>query len=183
MKNKKRKIPHQRGAQAWIKKKNSRGISNKELEHSVGTFSNRTKKSVMKEKKLTEKEYYKRRSFLATVYGLLTGSIKWKKFTNNSYENLGNHYKKKLDKLKFGTKEYFENNVKAKYYKYVYYNEKLENKKLSKNEKKEIYKMMYAEAIENHLYDNVYRNKKYFIPKDYKKYKKYFLIDYGERIK
>ena len=56
---------------AWIKKKINQGVSKKELFNNVGIFSNKSKKKVMAEKKLTAKEYDKRYKFLHNVYMLL----------------------------------------------------------------------------------------------------------------
>ena len=55
----------------WINKKLNSGVSRDELRNCVGAFSNRNKKTVMAEKKLTEKQYKKRYDFLSKVYSLL----------------------------------------------------------------------------------------------------------------
>ena len=55
----------------WINKKLNSGVSRNELRNCVGAFSNRNKKIVMAEKKLTEKQYKKRYDFLSKVYSLL----------------------------------------------------------------------------------------------------------------
>lgn len=56
---------------AWIKKKLKSGISQGELYHTVGMFSNKSKKRVMIEKGLSEKGYDKRYKFLCNVHFLL----------------------------------------------------------------------------------------------------------------
>lgn len=58
-------------AKRWIRKKLSQGVSRDELRNCVGAFSNRSKKAVMAEKKLTEKQYKQRYDFLSKVYSLL----------------------------------------------------------------------------------------------------------------
>ena len=58
-------------ARAWIKKKIKSGVSQRELYKSVGIFSNKDKKDVMKEKRLTSKQYDKRYDFLGEVFTLL----------------------------------------------------------------------------------------------------------------
>lgn len=60
-----------RFAQAWINKKLKQGVTRNELRACVGSFSNKSKKKVMQEKNLTEKQYKKRYDFLAKVYSLL----------------------------------------------------------------------------------------------------------------
>ena len=57
---------------AWIKKKYKQGVSKVELRESVGIFSNRDRKKVMKQKHLTSKQYDKRYNFLSNVYYLLS---------------------------------------------------------------------------------------------------------------
>lgn len=58
-------------AQRWIDKKIRSGVTRDELRACVGAFSNRDKKTVMAEKKLTEKQYKRRYDFLSEVYSLL----------------------------------------------------------------------------------------------------------------
>jgi len=57
---------------AWIRKKLNSGVSKSELYHSVGVFSNKPKRKVMKEKGLTEVKYKKRYNFLFNVYNILS---------------------------------------------------------------------------------------------------------------
>lgn len=57
---------------AWINKKIKSGVSQSELLKGVGTFSNKSKEKVIKEKKLTNSQYKKRYSFLENVYYLLS---------------------------------------------------------------------------------------------------------------
>lgn len=56
---------------AWIKKKYKQGVTKAELRDSVGAFSNKDKKEVMKQKNLTSKQYDRRYKFLSNVYYLL----------------------------------------------------------------------------------------------------------------
>ena len=58
-------------ARSWINKKISLGESPEKLKACVGAFSNKKKKDVMKEKKLSSNGYDKRYSFLYDVYFLL----------------------------------------------------------------------------------------------------------------
>lgn len=58
-------------AKKWIDKKLAEGVSREKLRSCVGAFSNRKKKTVMAEKKLTEKQYRERYEFLSKVYSLL----------------------------------------------------------------------------------------------------------------
>ena len=60
-------------AQAWINKKISSGVDHAYLLHTVGSFSNKKKSVVMKQKGLTSKQYDDRYSFLAKVYYILSG--------------------------------------------------------------------------------------------------------------
>ena len=55
----------------WIRKKMRSGISQSQLLHNVGCFSNKSKKKVMQQKRLSEKQYNKRYKFLSNVYQLL----------------------------------------------------------------------------------------------------------------
>ena len=58
---------------AWIRKKLYReNISQKELLHTVGMFSNKKKNKVMAEKNINSAEYDRRYKFLANVYYLLS---------------------------------------------------------------------------------------------------------------
>lgn len=56
---------------AWIRKKLDSGVNRDELRESVGRFSNKSKKKVMAEKKLSSSVYEKRRKFLSNVYVIL----------------------------------------------------------------------------------------------------------------
>jgi hypothetical protein len=57
----------------WIRKKLYReNVSQKELLHTVGMFSNKNKKKVMAEKGISSAEYDKRYKFLANVHFLLS---------------------------------------------------------------------------------------------------------------
>ncbi len=58
-------------AQRWINKKIKQGVTKNQLRACVGSFSNKSKKKVMQEKNLTEKQYKQRYDFLAKVYSLL----------------------------------------------------------------------------------------------------------------
>lgn len=58
-------------AKAWINKKLNSGVTKSQLRSCVGAFSNKSKKRVMQEKKLTEKQYKERYEFLSKVYSLL----------------------------------------------------------------------------------------------------------------
>lgn len=69
---------------AWINKKYRQGVSKSELLNSVGIFSNKDKKKVMSQKKLSSKDYEKRKSFLFNVYSILTGSVKKSKHKNKN---------------------------------------------------------------------------------------------------
>lgn len=60
-----------KSAQRWINQKLKSGITRSELRRTVGIFSNKSKKRVMAEKNLTEKQYKQRYDFLAKVYSLL----------------------------------------------------------------------------------------------------------------
>ena len=55
----------------WINKKVKSGVKRSELRESVGAFSNKKKKKVMAEKRLSSSGYEKRRKFLANVYYVL----------------------------------------------------------------------------------------------------------------
>ena len=55
----------------WIKKKLRSGISQSQLLHNVGCFSNKPKSKVKYEKNLSEKQYQARYKFLSNVYRLL----------------------------------------------------------------------------------------------------------------
>lgn len=56
---------------AWIKKKLDSGVNRDELRECVGAFSNKKKKKVMAEKKLSSAGYDKRYKFLSNVYVIL----------------------------------------------------------------------------------------------------------------
>ena len=59
-------------AEAWIKKKTCCGNpTRKQLKECVGAWSNKSKKRVMAEKKLSSAAYDKRYKFLSKVYELL----------------------------------------------------------------------------------------------------------------
>ena len=60
-----------RRERAWIEKKLNSGVSAKELYHSVGAFSNKTKEKVMKQKGLSSDGYKKRYDFCFRVFSLL----------------------------------------------------------------------------------------------------------------
>ena len=60
---------------AWINKKVMQGVTKKELHNTVGMFSNKSKKKVMAEKGLTEKEYHKRYNFLHNVFNILDSGL------------------------------------------------------------------------------------------------------------
>lgn len=60
---------------AWIDKKVMQGVTKKELHNTVGMFSNKSKKKVMAEKGLTEKEYRKRYNFLHNVFNILDNQL------------------------------------------------------------------------------------------------------------
>ena len=60
-------------ARAWINKKIASGVSREYLLHTVGSFSNKKKSVVMKQKGLTSKQYDERYAFLAKVYYILSG--------------------------------------------------------------------------------------------------------------
>ena len=60
-----------RRERAWILKKIEKGVKQDELRESVGIFSNRKKKSVMEQKKISAKQYEKRKEFLGNAYVLL----------------------------------------------------------------------------------------------------------------
>ena len=60
-----------RCATAWIHKMLDSGLTQSQLLHNVGTFSNKLKSDVMKQKKLTSKQYERRNNFLFEVYSLL----------------------------------------------------------------------------------------------------------------
>ena len=60
-------------AKAWIDKKVSEGVDRNYLLHTVGSFSNKKKSQVMKQKGISSEEYDKRYNFLAKVYYLLSG--------------------------------------------------------------------------------------------------------------
>ena len=55
----------------WIRKKLRSGISQEQLKHNVGVFSNKSKHKVMKQKNLSEKQYKARYKFLSNCYALL----------------------------------------------------------------------------------------------------------------
>ena len=55
----------------WIRKKLRSGISQEQLKHNVGVFSNKSKQKVMKQKNLSEKQYKARYRFLSNCYALL----------------------------------------------------------------------------------------------------------------
>ena len=57
---------------AWINKKVRSGVNRDELRESVGRFSNKSKKKVMAEKKLSSAGYEKRYKFLSRVYYVLS---------------------------------------------------------------------------------------------------------------
>ena len=61
-----------KNARAWIYKKINNGVSQSDLLNGVGAFSNKDKDIVKKNKKLSEKQYKKRYSFLEKVYFLLS---------------------------------------------------------------------------------------------------------------
>lgn len=56
---------------SWIRKKMNSGISQSQLLHNVGVFSNKSKSKVKKDKRLSEKQYQARYKFLSNVYQLL----------------------------------------------------------------------------------------------------------------
>ena len=60
---------------AWINKKLNSGVTKKELHNTVGIFSNKSKKKVMAEKSLTDKEYRKRYNFLHNVFNILDNEL------------------------------------------------------------------------------------------------------------
>ena len=60
---------------AWINKKISQGVTKKELFNTVGIFSNKSKKKVMAEKGLNEKQYRKRYNFLLNVFNILDSEL------------------------------------------------------------------------------------------------------------
>ena len=62
----------ERNARAWIYKKMNSGVSQSDLLNSVGAFSNKDKEFVKKQKKLSDKQYEKRYTFLEKVYFLLS---------------------------------------------------------------------------------------------------------------
>ena len=55
-------------AKAWVHKKLNSGVPLQELRRCVGVFSNRSKKKVMKEKGLSDKQYKRRYDFLFNAY-------------------------------------------------------------------------------------------------------------------
>ena len=67
----KRSDADDRRARAWIRKKQSEGVDKRYLLNTVGMFSNKKKETVMKQKRLSEKQYNDRYSFLARVYSIL----------------------------------------------------------------------------------------------------------------
>ena len=60
-----------RQANAWIRKKINEGYTQQQLHHNVGVFSNKEKVDVMKNKKLSSKQYDKRYKFLFVAFSLL----------------------------------------------------------------------------------------------------------------
>lgn len=56
---------------SWIRKKMRSGISQSQLLHNVGLFSNKSKSKVKRQKRLSEKQYQARYKFLSNVYQLL----------------------------------------------------------------------------------------------------------------
>ena len=60
-----------RRERAWIWKKIKKGVKQDELRESVGIFSNRKKKFVMEQKKISAKQYAKRKELLGNAYVLL----------------------------------------------------------------------------------------------------------------
>lgn len=58
-------------ARNWINKKLKQGVSKKDLYNSVGVFSNKDKKIVMKQKGLSESQYKERYDFCFKVFSLL----------------------------------------------------------------------------------------------------------------
>lgn len=59
----------------WIRKKLKSGISQSQLLHNVGVFSNKSKSKVKEQKRLSEKQYQARYKFLSNVYQLLEYEI------------------------------------------------------------------------------------------------------------
>ena len=72
---------------SWIRKKINKGVLQDELRTSVGIFSNRKKKSVMKQKGLSEKQYKKRRAFLGNCYVLLNNEKFVKKKEHKAFQS------------------------------------------------------------------------------------------------
>ncbi|MBQ7373038.1 MAG: hypothetical protein IJW64_00510 [Clostridia bacterium] len=72
---------------AWIRKKINKGVLQDELRTSVGIFSNRKKKSVMEQKKLSEKQYAKRKKFLGNCYVLLNNEKFDKKKEHKAFQS------------------------------------------------------------------------------------------------
>ena len=66
-------MKYNKKALAWINKKvYKNNVDPRILEETTGRFSNRKKEKVMKEKKLSEKQYEKRYSFLSDVHFILS---------------------------------------------------------------------------------------------------------------
>ena len=59
-------------ARAWINKKLKSGVTQSELYNGVGLFSNKDKEIVKSQKRLSEKQYKKRLSFMEKVFYLLS---------------------------------------------------------------------------------------------------------------
>ena len=55
-------------AKAWVHKKLNSGVSKENLRNCIGAFSNRSKKKVMQEKGLSDKQYKRRYDFLYNAY-------------------------------------------------------------------------------------------------------------------
>ena len=113
-------------ALAWINKKVYKdNVDPRVLEETTGIFSNRKKEKVMKEKKLSEKQYKKRYSFLCDAHLILS----------NGYKKREKKQKKVLPSPDWYTSEWIKKN-EVKEYK--------SNKKYSKQE---------LEQIGKHLFD------------------------------
>lgn len=56
--------------------KRAKAVSDEELLHCVGLWSNKKKADVMKKEKLTNKEYDKKRKFLFNVFNILSSERK-----------------------------------------------------------------------------------------------------------
>lgn len=72
---------------AWIRKKIDKGVLQDELLTSLGIFSNRKKKSVMEQKRLSEKQYKKRKEFLGNCYVLLSNEKFVKKKERKAFQS------------------------------------------------------------------------------------------------